>query len=131
MTSGRTTINWHGLLLEGGQPIDGTMPRLPLPDLPRSCHPPEYNIPSSKGQVSEGKSRMSGMLTVRRLAMVEPRSRRLFAHRTLGVRSAARVLSCTASMEGRSPFAVLPPTAGSLGPAGFHGSLLLCWWLAL
>jgi hypothetical protein len=29
-------INWHGLLIEGWQPIDDTTPRYPLPD---DCRP--------------------------------------------------------------------------------------------
>ena len=33
---GKLVINWHGLLLEGWQPIDETTPRLPLPD---DCRP--------------------------------------------------------------------------------------------
>ena len=32
----RTVINWDGLLIDGWQPIDGTTPRLPLPE---DCRP--------------------------------------------------------------------------------------------
>ena len=28
---GDTVVNWHGLMLEGWQPVDDTTPRLPLP----------------------------------------------------------------------------------------------------
>ena len=33
---GKTIVNWHGLLLERWQPIDGTTPRYPLPE---DCRP--------------------------------------------------------------------------------------------
>jgi hypothetical protein len=36
VADGSTALNWHGLLLEGWQPIDDTTPRLPLPD---DCRP--------------------------------------------------------------------------------------------
>ena len=32
LTDGSTALNWHGLLIEGWQPIDDTTPRLPLPE---------------------------------------------------------------------------------------------------
>jgi hypothetical protein len=31
-----TVVNWHGLLLEGWQPVDDTTPRQPLPE---DCRP--------------------------------------------------------------------------------------------
>lgn len=34
--AGARVVNWHGLLLQGWQPIDGTTPRLPLPE---DCQP--------------------------------------------------------------------------------------------
>ena len=32
LADGSTALNWHGLLLEGWQPVDDTTPRYPLPD---------------------------------------------------------------------------------------------------
>jgi hypothetical protein len=32
LADGSIAVNWHGLLLEGWQPIDDTPPRAPLPD---------------------------------------------------------------------------------------------------
>ena len=32
LADGSTALNWHGLLIEGWQPMDNTTPRLPLPD---------------------------------------------------------------------------------------------------
>jgi hypothetical protein len=36
LADGSRALNWHGLLLEGWQPMDGTTPRSPLPD---DCRP--------------------------------------------------------------------------------------------
>jgi hypothetical protein len=36
LADGSRAINWHGLLLEGWQPIHDTTPRYPLPD---DCRP--------------------------------------------------------------------------------------------
>jgi hypothetical protein len=36
LTDGTAALTWHGLLLEGWQPIDDVTPRSPLPD---DCRP--------------------------------------------------------------------------------------------